>query len=107
MTLVAGNYIDAMALVAKWAWAAAGGYYGNKDAMGWEDYDLWCTLAELGLSGTHVAETLAEYRLHNTSMTDTVTETSAHQQPLVTYIEHRHPWIRLVQRTAQERAERN
>lgn len=107
MTLVAGNYIDAMALVAKWAWAAAGGYYVNKDAMGWEDYDLWCTLAELGLSGTHVAETLAEYRLHNTSMTDTVTETSAHKQHLVTYIEHRHPWIRLVQRTVQERAESN
>ena len=97
----------AWARVGKWAWAAAGGDYVNKDARGWEDYDLWCSLAELGLPGTHVAEILAEYRLHNTSMTDTVTETSVHKQHLVSYVEHRHPWIRLVQRTAQERAESN
>ncbi|PHY94598.1 glycosyl transferase [Acetobacter pomorum] len=103
MQLVAGNYIDAMALVAKWAWAAAGGYYVNRDAMGWEDYDLWCTLAEYGLRGTHVPEVLAEYRVHQTSMTNNVTEKMAHKQRVVSLVEERHPWIRLVQKNAKQR----
>lgn len=103
MQLVAGNYIDAMALVAKWAWAAAGGYYVSRDAMGWEDYDLWCTMAEYGLRGTHVPEVLAEYRVHQTSMTNNVTEKMAHKQRVVSLIEERHPWIRLVQKSAKQR----
>ncbi|WP_408874577.1 glycosyltransferase [Acetobacter sp. AC2005] len=103
MQLVAGNYIDAMALVAKWAWAAAGGYYVSRDAMGWEDYDLWCTMAEYGLRGTHVPEVLAEYRVHQTSMTNNVTEKMAHKQRVVSLVEARHPWIRLVQKSAKQR----
>ncbi|NHO52531.1 glycosyltransferase [Acetobacter estunensis] len=88
-----GNYIDAMALVAKWAWSAAGGYYVKRDAMGWEDYDLWCTLAELGLKGVHVSEPVAEYRVHGESMTNSVTETHTHKANVVTYIKARHPWL--------------
>ncbi|GAB31443.1 glycosyl transferase [Acetobacter pasteurianus subsp. pasteurianus LMG 1262 = NBRC 106471] len=103
MQLVAGNYIDAMALVAKWAWSAAGGYYVSRDAMGWEDYDLWCTMAEYGLRGTHVPEVLAEYRVHQTSMTNNVTEKMAHKQRVVSLVEARHPWIRLVQKSAKQR----
>lgn len=103
MQLVAGNYIDAMALVAKWAWAAAGGYYVSRSAMGWEDYDLWCSFAELGLQGTHVAEILAEYRVHRTSMTSSVTEQDAHKQRVVELVESRHDWIKLVQKAAKDR----
>ncbi|WP_256940119.1 glycosyltransferase [Acetobacter malorum] len=103
MQLVAGNYIDAMALVAKWAWAAAGGYYVSRSAMGWEDYDLWCSFAELGLQGTHVAEILAEYRVHHTSMTSSVTEQDAHKQRVVELVESRHDWIKLVQKAAKDR----
>nr|WP_231888259.1 glycosyltransferase [Acetobacter malorum] len=103
MQLVAGNYIDAMALVAKWAWAAAGGYYVSRSAMGWEDYDLWCSFAELGLQGTHIAEILAEYRVHRTSMTSSVTEQDAHKQRVVELVESRHDWIKLVQKAAKDR----
>lgn len=103
MQLVAGNYIDAMALVAKWAWAAAGGYYVSRSAMGWEDYDLWCSFAELGLQGTHVPEILAEYRVHRTSMTSSVTEQNAHKQRVVELVESRHDWIKLVQKAAKDR----
>ena len=51
-----GNYIDAMALVAKWAWAAVGGYAHIR--YGWEDYDFWCRCVEHGLWGQHVPEFL-------------------------------------------------
>lgn len=103
MQLEAGNYIDAMALVAKWAWAAAGGYYVSRSAMGWEDYDLWCSFAELGLQGTHVPKILAEYRVHHTSMTSSVTEQDAHKQRVVDLVESRHSWIKLVQKAAKAR----
>ncbi|GBQ85595.1 glycosyltransferase [Gluconacetobacter johannae DSM 13595] len=93
--LVGGNRVDAMALVAKWAWAAAGGYYVQRDAMGWEDYDLWCTLAEHGIPGTHVPEILAEYRVHNAAMTDTLTEQPTHKPTVVTLLRTRHPWLHL------------
>ncbi|WP_086652265.1 glycosyltransferase [Acetobacter cibinongensis] len=96
--LQAGNYIDAMALIAKWAWAACGGYYVNRAAMGWEDYDLWCSMAELGLQGTHVAEVLAEYRVHGNSMTSCVTEQGDHKHSVIALLEQRHPWIKLVQK---------
>ena len=40
---VAGNYIDAMALVSKEAWAMVGGY--DHVRYGWEDYDFWSRMA--------------------------------------------------------------
>ncbi|MBB2202701.1 glycosyltransferase [Gluconacetobacter tumulisoli] len=93
--LVGGNSVDAMALVAKWAWAAVGGYYVQRDAMGWEDYDLWCTLAEYGIAGTHVPQILAEYRVHDAAMTDTLTEQAGHKPAVVALLRARHPWVRL------------
>ena len=95
LALMPGNYIDAMAMVAKWAWAAAGGYYVQRDAMGWEDFDLWCHFAERGFTGVHVPEILAEYRRHGSSMTNGVTETPSHKPRVVTLLEARHPWLRL------------
>lgn len=96
LRLTVGNYIDAMVMLAKWAWAAAGGYYVQRDAMGWEDYDIWCRLAELGIQGTQVKEAIAEYRAHFSSMTSTVTEQTYHKPKVTSYLADRHPWIKLV-----------
>ncbi|GFE95729.1 glycosyltransferase [Gluconobacter sp. Gdi] len=104
LTLVSGNRIDAMAMVAKWAWAAAGGYYVSREAMGWEDYDLWCTFAELGLPGRQVPAVLADYRQHSSSMTNASTERTAHKARVVAYVQDRHPWINLTAEKAHQRA---
>jgi len=98
-----GNSIDAMAMIAKWAWLAVGGYYVRRDAMGWEDYDLWCSFAERGLHGVHVPETLAEYRVHDASMTNTVTETAAHKKRVVEHVTGRHRWVSLFDEAARQR----
>ncbi|CAI3952676.1 glycosyltransferase [Commensalibacter papalotli (ex Botero et al. 2024)] len=96
LRLTVGNYIDAMVMLAKWAWAAAGGYYVQRDAMGWEDYDIWCRLAELGIQGTQVKDAIAEYRAHVASMTNTVTEQTYHKPKVTSYLAERHPWVKLV-----------
>lgn len=91
--LVASNYIDAMALIRKGAWAAAGGY--RQGLLGWEDYDLWCRFAELGLYGKQVAEDLALYRIHDASMLHTVTHGSDRLGEVHEAITREHPWLRL------------
>ena len=101
--LVGGNYIDAMALVARWAWAAAGGYYVQRDAMGWEDYALWCRLAELGRWGVAVDAVLAEYRVHADSMVNAITEKRDNKAAMVAFVERRHPWLRILARDPHER----
>jgi hypothetical protein len=93
-SLVTGNYIDAMALIAKWAWAAAGGYT-QAPVSGWEDYDFWCCFAELGLSGEHVPEVLAEYRVHRSSMLFQTTDLRGNKQVLIEFMHRRHPWLRI------------
>jgi len=87
---VGGNYVDAMALVAKQAWAHVGGYV---HCEGWEDYDFWCKFLERGLTAAYVPEILCRYRVHPGSMirTDTM---KAHQQ-LVVQMTMRHPWLSL------------
>jgi GT2 family glycosyltransferase/glycosyltransferase involved in cell wall biosynthesis/SAM-dependent methyltransferase len=91
--LVGSNYIDAMALIRKSAWLAAGGY--RDGLMGWEDYDLWCRLAERGLYGVQVPEDLAAYRVHQASMLHSVT----HRGDRLAEVEHAmtraHPWLSL------------
>ena len=91
--LVNGNYIDAMALVAKWAWAAAGGY--DNVRFGWEDYDFWCRLAELGLGGEHVPDVLADYRVHRASMLARSTDLYENKLSLIADMHRRHPWLRI------------
>ena len=91
--LMSGNYVDAMALVAKWAWAAGGGY--DHVRFGWEDYDFWCRLVERGLWGEAVPEVLAEYRVHRGSMIHTQTEQRGNKRALVEDMERRHPWLRI------------
>src|SRR5215211_4961 len=66
--LRAGNYIDAMALVRKTVLRRVGGYSTDSRLHGWEDFDLWCHLAELGERGVFVPEFVARYRSARHSM---------------------------------------
>ena len=91
MRLAGGNYIDAMALVAKSAWAAVGGY--DHIEHGWEDYDFWCRCAEHGFWGAPAREVLAEYRVHEGSMLRTSTDLSSTKPVVIRQLEQRHPWL--------------
>jgi GT2 family glycosyltransferase len=91
MRLAGGNYIDALALIARPAWAAVGGY--DHVRFGWEDYDLWCRMAEHGLWGQQIDVVLAEYRVHDGSMLRTVTELAGNKRLLVDDMQRRHPWL--------------
>jgi glycosyltransferase involved in cell wall biosynthesis len=85
-----GNYIDAMALIRRSAWAAVGGY--RKGAfVGWEDYDLWCRFVELGLWSEAVPEAVAGYRVHAESMMRQ--ETNPALDAVVAAIRAEHPWL--------------
>jgi len=64
-----GNYIDAMALVrTSLLRGRFGGYCTDRRLHGWEDYDLWCRIAEAGLHGAFVPEIVARYRTTAHSM---------------------------------------
>ena len=91
MRLAGGNYIDAMALVAKSAWAAVGGYAHIE--LGWEDFDFWCRFAEMGLLGVKVPEVLAEYRVHGASMLHTATDVTGNRTKVTAELERRHAWL--------------
>lgn len=92
--LVAGNYVDAMAMVSKEAWAMIGGYHHVRH--GWEDYDFWARMAELGLAGEWLPEVLAEYRVHQTSMMKTQTIVDTNYRELHRDFASRHSWVALV-----------
>lgn len=68
--LVQTNYIDAMAMVRRSAWAEVGGFNADMDEQfgGWEDYDLWLTFAAMGRAGALVRAPVGRYRVHGTSM---------------------------------------
>jgi glycosyltransferase involved in cell wall biosynthesis len=88
--LLTGNYIDAMALIRKRVLDDVGGYVL---LHGWEDYDLWCRIAERGWYGVRVPNVLARYRVHRTSMLNTTTN-PRHSQ-LKRDMTLRHPWLNL------------
>jgi glycosyltransferase involved in cell wall biosynthesis len=91
---VGGNYVDAMALVGKWAWVGVGGYANIK--YGWEDYDFWCRCVERGIGGVHVPAVLAEYRVHRKSMLRTQTDVAGNKEQVMAILEQKHPWLRIV-----------
>lgn len=99
--LVPGNYIDAMAMISKEAWALVGGYSTSR--LGWQDYDLWCRFAERGLHGAHADAVLAEYRVHQSSMLRTATDKSKNKKALVDQMEADHPWLSLLERGSLRR----
>ena len=64
-----GNYIDAMALMrTSIVRDQLGGYISDPRFHGWEDYELWCRIANLGYSAAHVPEIVARYRSTQHSM---------------------------------------
>jgi GT2 family glycosyltransferase len=88
------NYIDAMALVRRAAWARVGGYR-RMPVTGWEDYDFWLKFAEAGLELVRVPEILCRYRHHGTSMLRTVTNSSATLKALHDDMYRHHPGVRI------------
>jgi glycosyltransferase involved in cell wall biosynthesis/SAM-dependent methyltransferase len=88
---VSSNYVDALALISKEAWASVGGYADIRG--GWEDYELWCGFVERGLWGLQIPRVLAEYRVHPDSMLHTVTDTTATKPVVTAELERRHPWL--------------
>jgi glycosyl transferase family 2/glycosyl transferase family 1 len=66
--LAVTNFIDAMALIRRDVLLDLGGYWDDPRIVGWEDYDLWCRIAEAGGHGVHVPEMLAWYRQTGHSM---------------------------------------
>jgi len=89
----AGNYVDAMALVSKEAWAMVGGV--DHVRHGWEDYDFWCRIAELGLRGEWLNRSLAYYRVHPTSMQKVQTQVPENYRRLLEDFKARHHWVSL------------
>ena len=55
------NYIDSMALFRTEVVRDLGGYTTDLRLHGWEDYDLWCRIAEHGGNGVLVPEIIARY----------------------------------------------
>ena len=93
--LIFGNYIDAMALISKAAWVAAGGF--NHEQRGWEDFDFWCRLAERGLWGQRVTGgPLAEYRVHASSISQVSASRREVMRRVTDDLTAAHPWLRIV-----------
>ena len=86
-----GNYIDAMALIRRSAWARCGGY--ARIPYGWEDYDFWCQFVEEGLWSKAVPEAVGRYRVHGNSMLHTTTDVPANRRRLIAVLTDRHPWL--------------
>jgi glycosyltransferase involved in cell wall biosynthesis len=84
-----GNYIDAMALFRREALQAAGGYAVLADDHGWEDYDLWCRFATLGLRGVFLPEVLCDYHVHAGSRT--TIQTKEHHEAQTAEMALRYP----------------
>jgi hypothetical protein len=62
------NYIDALALVRRSVIDELGSFDTDVRLYGWEDYDLWCRIAESGGHAGHVKEIVARYRVSDESM---------------------------------------
>ena len=63
-----GNFVDAMAMVRRSAFAAVGGYTTDSRLGGLEDLALWCAFAEAGMRGAFLPEIVARYRAGRHSM---------------------------------------
>jgi hypothetical protein len=56
--LTRGNWIDGMALIRRRSLQELGGYSTDPRLAGWEDFDLWCNVAEAGGHAVHVPQVL-------------------------------------------------
>jgi glycosyltransferase involved in cell wall biosynthesis len=57
-----GNFVDAMAMIRREAALNHGGYVTDPRLHGWEDFALWCALADSRQRGRLVPEIVARYR---------------------------------------------
>jgi glycosyltransferase involved in cell wall biosynthesis/GT2 family glycosyltransferase len=89
---ICGNYVDAMALIRRSAWAGVGGYK-RMNVTGWEDYELWCRFIEEGLLGVWIPEVLTKYRVHHRSMLKTTTNIVENRNRLAAEMYALHPWL--------------
>ncbi|HEV2999315.1 MAG TPA: glycosyltransferase family 2 protein [Solirubrobacteraceae bacterium] len=85
-----GNYVDAMALWRTAALRDLGGYTTELRLHGWEDYDLFCRVAERGGHGALVPEILGRYSVRGHSMLS-VTDIST--RAAVSLLIERHPTV--------------
>lgn len=96
LLFASGNYIDAMALISKAAWAEVDGYFNQ---YGLEDFDFWCKIAEKGIVGKLASDVpLAEYRIHQKAMRLDVMKKVNETAEMLNEMEHRHPWVTVMER---------
>ena len=88
--LACSNYIDAMAMIRKAAWAASGGY---TPILGRADYELWMKFVEKGFWAVRIPEVLALYRNHSESMVHTLGAEDMKKSRLWQALHQSHPWI--------------
>ena len=89
--LANGNYIDAMALISKAAWAR----WGLRSCAHWlGGLELWSKMAERGLRGAQVpGGPVAEYRVHPRSMIEAVKDHPDRIRSMMDHLQQRHPWL--------------
>ncbi|HXT52373.1 MAG TPA: glycosyltransferase [Thermoanaerobaculia bacterium] len=87
--VLAGNYVDACALVRKEAWRASGGFDGGMPEPGWEDWDLWLGIAAAGWSVDHLPVDAFDYRVRPGSMI-TAFEDAAVRRRVLAYVVDKH-----------------
>jgi GT2 family glycosyltransferase len=84
------NYIDALSMIRLADLRRLGGYATDRRLFGWEDYDLWCAIAEEGRYGRQVPEILARYRVSPSSMRSL---TNLSEADAMTALIERHPTL--------------
>jgi glycosyltransferase involved in cell wall biosynthesis len=102
--MLLGNLIFCSALYRKEDWQAVGGYKPNM-AHGWEDWDLWLSIIELGKVVHRIPEVLFYYHVKEVSMAksmDAAKRADMHMQVIRNhkdlYIENARPLIELYYR---------
>jgi len=82
------NIIFCSALFRKCKWEKVGGYNINM-VYGWEDWDFWLSLIELGLKVYRIPSVLFYYRVSKTSMTRSINPEKEFYIRLHTQINHK------------------
>ena len=83
------NYIIGAAIMERRAFDAVGGYSRElNQKASFEDWDLWLSMAEQGMSGAYVPEPLFRYRLHGTGRNGRALK---HRADMESALRRRHP----------------
>lgn len=98
--LLRDNYIDACAVIRKSAWEDCGGFDGNMPSQGFEDWDLWITLASRSYRFHFVDEVLFDYRIHADSMIHNALANEVYPK-VFEYLCEKHPLVALQSRVTR------